>query len=120
MRDDGEGDDDEVVVVMRMVAVTMVTAKGGAAGVVMGTKVVRVTLVVDDVVAQLADNATYYASAEDIAMQSCFFDIQLTSLSTRNCIPLDVLLRVSRQPAWSASKKQLAQNQKPSDTRVPC
>ncbi|GJY52273.1 hypothetical protein Tco_0443120 [Tanacetum coccineum] len=50
--DDGEGDDDEVAVVMRMVAVTMVTAGGGAAGVVMGTKVVRVTSVVDDVVGQ--------------------------------------------------------------------
>ncbi|GKA80776.1 hypothetical protein Tco_0787468 [Tanacetum coccineum] len=27
------------------------------------------------------DNATYSASAEDIAVQFCFFDIQLTSLS---------------------------------------
>ncbi|GJW11738.1 reverse transcriptase domain-containing protein [Tanacetum coccineum] len=32
------------------------------------------------------DNATYSASAEDIAVQLCFFDIQLTSLSPRNCI----------------------------------
>ncbi|GJS52698.1 hypothetical protein Tco_0626060 [Tanacetum coccineum] len=29
-------------------------------------------------------NATYSASAEDIAVQFCFFDIQLTSLSPRN------------------------------------
>nr|GEU59114.1 Gag-Pol polyprotein [Tanacetum cinerariifolium] len=42
--------------------------------------------------AQLADNATYSASAEDIAVQSCFFDIQLTSFSPRNCIPPEVLL----------------------------
>ncbi|GKF29614.1 hypothetical protein Tco_0095956, partial [Tanacetum coccineum] len=44
-----------------------------------------------------ADNATYSASADDIAVQSCFFDIQLTNLSPRNCIPPEVLLRVSRQ-----------------------
>ncbi|GJS58433.1 hypothetical protein Tco_0653217 [Tanacetum coccineum] len=29
------------------------------------------------------DNATYSASADDIAVQSCFFDIQLTNLSPR-------------------------------------
>ncbi|GJX76416.1 reverse transcriptase domain-containing protein [Tanacetum coccineum] len=33
------------------------------------------------------DNATYSASAEDIAVQFCFFNIQLTSLSPWNCIP---------------------------------
>nr|GEX24531.1 hypothetical protein [Tanacetum cinerariifolium] len=37
-------------------------------------------------------NATYLASVDDIAVQSCFFDIQLTNLSPRNFIPLDVLL----------------------------
>ncbi|GJS38334.1 hypothetical protein Tco_0563377 [Tanacetum coccineum] len=37
------------------------------------------------------DNATYSAFAEDIAVQFCFFDIQLTSLSPRNCIPPEVL-----------------------------
>ncbi|GJY94988.1 putative ribonuclease H-like domain-containing protein [Tanacetum coccineum] len=34
------------------------------------------------------DNATYSASAEDIAVQFCFFDIQLTSLSPRNWLPI--------------------------------
>nr|GEV90810.1 hypothetical protein [Tanacetum cinerariifolium] len=41
----------------------------------------------------LADNTTYLASADDIAVQSCFFDIQLTNLSPRNCIPPEVLLQ---------------------------
>ncbi|GKC23652.1 retrovirus-related pol polyprotein from transposon TNT 1-94 [Tanacetum coccineum] len=41
------------------------------------------------------DNATYSASADDIVVQSCFFDIQLTNLSPRNCIHPEVLLRVS-------------------------
>ncbi|GKG07960.1 hypothetical protein Tco_0333792, partial [Tanacetum coccineum] len=50
-------------------------------------------------------NAMYYTSADDIAVQSCFFDIQLTNLSPMNCIPLEVLLRVSRHLAWSESKK---------------
>nr|GFA28113.1 hypothetical protein [Tanacetum cinerariifolium] len=46
------------------------------------------------------DKDTYSASAEDIEVQSCFFDDQLTGLSPpRNCIPPDVLLRVSRHPA---------------------
>ncbi|GJU71756.1 hypothetical protein Tco_1263161 [Tanacetum coccineum] len=40
-----------------------------------------------------ANNATYCASVEDIAVQYCFFDILLTSLSPRNCIPPEVLLR---------------------------
>ncbi|GKF34633.1 hypothetical protein Tco_0107833, partial [Tanacetum coccineum] len=48
-------------------------------------------------------NTTYSASADDIAIQSCFFDIQLTNLSPRNCIPPEVLLRESMHPAWSAS-----------------
>ncbi|GKE14813.1 retrovirus-related pol polyprotein from transposon TNT 1-94 [Tanacetum coccineum] len=38
------------------------------------------------------NNAMYSASVEDIAVQFCFFDIQLTSLSPRNCIPPEVLL----------------------------
>ncbi|GJX69265.1 hypothetical protein Tco_0304992 [Tanacetum coccineum] len=45
------------------------------------------------------NDATYSASAEDIVVQSCFFDIQLTYLSPRNYIPLEVLLRVSRHLA---------------------
>nr|GEY32407.1 hypothetical protein [Tanacetum cinerariifolium] len=53
----------------------------------------------------LADKATYSASADDIAVQSYFFDIQQTNLSPRNCIPQEVLLRVSMHPAWLASKK---------------
>ncbi|GJU34987.1 hypothetical protein Tco_1183341 [Tanacetum coccineum] len=31
-------------------------------------------------------------------VQSCFLDIQLTSLSSRNCIPPEVLLRYRDQP----------------------
>ncbi|GKF55321.1 hypothetical protein Tco_0165661, partial [Tanacetum coccineum] len=37
-------------------------------------------------------NAMYSASADDIAVQFCFFDIQLTTLSPRNYIPPEVLL----------------------------
>nr|GEW95118.1 reverse transcriptase domain-containing protein [Tanacetum cinerariifolium] len=40
-----------------------------------------------------ADNAMYSVSANDIAVQSCFFDNQLTNLSPRNCIPPEVLLQ---------------------------
>ncbi|GJR38393.1 hypothetical protein Tco_1214077 [Tanacetum coccineum] len=54
------------------------------------------------------DNATYSASADDIAVQSCFFDIQLTNLSPRNSIPPEVLLRVSIHPAWFASEKAVS------------
>nr|GFB46560.1 hypothetical protein [Tanacetum cinerariifolium] len=36
-------------------------------------------------------NAKYSSSTDDIAVQSYFFDIQLTSLSPRNCIPPEVL-----------------------------
>nr|GEY72826.1 hypothetical protein [Tanacetum cinerariifolium] len=47
-----------------------------------------------------ADRDTYSASVEDIEVQSCFFDDQLTSVSPpRNCIPPDVFLRESRKPA---------------------
>ncbi|GKF52447.1 hypothetical protein Tco_0159357, partial [Tanacetum coccineum] len=53
-------------------------------------------------------NAMYLASADDIAVQSCFFDIQLTNLSPRNCIPPKVLLRVSIHPAWSACEKAVS------------
>ncbi|GKG14423.1 hypothetical protein Tco_0354023, partial [Tanacetum coccineum] len=49
---------------------------------------------------QYIDRDTYSASAEDVEVQSCFFEDQLTSLSPpRNCMPPDVLLQVSRQPA---------------------
>ncbi|GJY64543.1 hypothetical protein Tco_0466003 [Tanacetum coccineum] len=54
------------------------------------------------------NNATYSASADDIAVQSYFYDIQLANLSPRNYIPPEVLLRVSRHPAWSASKKAVS------------
>ncbi|GKD73304.1 hypothetical protein Tco_1331586, partial [Tanacetum coccineum] len=40
--------------------------------------------------------------------QSWFFDIRLTNLSPRNCIPPKVLLRVSLHPAWSASEKAVS------------
>ncbi|GJW15041.1 ribonuclease H-like domain-containing protein, partial [Tanacetum coccineum] len=56
----------------------------------------------------LLDNVTYLAFVHDIAVQSCFFDIQLTNLSPSNCIPSEVLLRVSRHPAWSASEKAVS------------
>ncbi|GJS28880.1 hypothetical protein Tco_0489500 [Tanacetum coccineum] len=59
------------------------------------------------------DNATYSASADDITVQSCFFNIQLTNLSPRNCIPSDVLLRVSIHPAWSASEKAVSSEPEP-------
>ncbi|GJX78247.1 hypothetical protein Tco_0325058, partial [Tanacetum coccineum] len=59
-------------------------------------------------------NATYCASVEDIAVQYCFFDILLTSLSPRNCIPPEVLLRVSMHSACSTSKNAL---EKPLDIR---
>ncbi|GKA47574.1 hypothetical protein Tco_0740457 [Tanacetum coccineum] len=45
------------------------------------------------------NNAMSYASADDIAVQSCFFDIQLTNLSPSNYIPPEVFLRVSMHPA---------------------
>ncbi|GJR96139.1 centrin-2-like isoform X1 [Tanacetum coccineum] len=62
----------------------------------------------------VADNATYCASVEDIAVQYCFFDILLTSLSPRNCIPPEVLLRVSMHSACSTSENAL---EKPLDIR---
>ncbi|GJS46120.1 hypothetical protein Tco_0596241 [Tanacetum coccineum] len=48
---------------------------------------------------QPIDNATYSDPADDIAVHPYFFDISATSLSLRNCIPSEVLLRVSTQPA---------------------
>ncbi|GJX44566.1 hypothetical protein Tco_0261242 [Tanacetum coccineum] len=60
------------------------------------------------------NNATYCASVEDIAVQYCFFDILLTSLSPRNCIPPEVLLRVSMHSACSTSENAL---EKPLDIR---
>ncbi|GJR64555.1 hypothetical protein Tco_0010620 [Tanacetum coccineum] len=52
-------------------------------------------------------NTTYSASAVDIAVKSCFLDIQLTNLSPNNCIPPEVLLRISRHRAWSAFEKAI-------------
>ncbi|GJT16665.1 hypothetical protein Tco_0875371 [Tanacetum coccineum] len=44
-----------------------------------------------------ADKDTYSASAEDIEVQSCFLDDQLTNLSPpRNCMPPDVPRYVNR------------------------
>ncbi|GJV35925.1 reverse transcriptase domain-containing protein [Tanacetum coccineum] len=60
------------------------------------------------------NNATYCASVEDIAVQYCFFNILLTSLSPRNCIPPEVLLRVSMHSACSTSGNAL---EKPLDIR---
>ncbi|GKF46731.1 hypothetical protein Tco_0136533, partial [Tanacetum coccineum] len=41
---------------------------------------------------QYIDKDTYSASAEDIEVQSCFLDDQLTNLPPpRNCMPRDVL-----------------------------
>ncbi|GJT25633.1 hypothetical protein Tco_0895570 [Tanacetum coccineum] len=51
----------------------------------------------------------------DVLVQSCFFDIQLTSLSPRNYIPPDVLLRVSIQPAWSSFEKAEEVKEDPQD-----
>nr|GEV51070.1 reverse transcriptase domain-containing protein [Tanacetum cinerariifolium] len=48
----------------------------------------------------LADNATYSASADDIAVQFYFFDIQLTNLSPRNCIP--------PEPCWENDPGKLS------------
>ncbi|GJU51386.1 hypothetical protein Tco_1220941 [Tanacetum coccineum] len=59
-------------------------------------------------------NAMYYASVEDIAVQYCFFDILHTSLSPRNCIPSEVLLRVSMHSTCSTSENAL---EKPLDIR---
>ncbi|GJZ57974.1 retrovirus-related pol polyprotein from transposon TNT 1-94 [Tanacetum coccineum] len=59
------------------------------------------------------DNTTYSTSADDIAVQSCFFDIQLTNLSPRNCILLEVFLRVSTHPTWSASEKAVSSKLEP-------
>nr|GFA39647.1 hypothetical protein [Tanacetum cinerariifolium] len=47
---------------------------------------------------QYIDKDTYSASAEDIKVQSCFLDDQLTNLSPpRNCMPPDALRLVSTQ-----------------------
>ncbi|GKB55965.1 retrovirus-related pol polyprotein from transposon TNT 1-94 [Tanacetum coccineum] len=46
-----------------------------------------------------SNNATYSAFADDIAVQSCFFDIKLTNLSPRDCFPPEVIWRVSREPS---------------------
>ncbi|GKF75464.1 hypothetical protein Tco_0224908, partial [Tanacetum coccineum] len=65
------------------------------------------------------DNATYSASANDITVQSCFFDIQLTNLSPRNYIPPEVLLLVSTHWAWSASEKAVSSKPEPFEYQSP-
>ncbi|GJV17426.1 hypothetical protein Tco_1362749 [Tanacetum coccineum] len=59
------------------------------------------------------------AYADDIAVQSCFFDIRLTNLSPRNCIPTDVLLRVSMHSQCRPSENVLGQSQNPSGYQSP-
>ncbi|GJY00303.1 hypothetical protein Tco_0357321 [Tanacetum coccineum] len=59
----------------------------------------------DDGTSKTHYNATYSAFSIDIEVRAWFLDIQLTSLSPKNCIPSEVLLHVSRQPAWSRSEK---------------
>ncbi|GJW38490.1 reverse transcriptase domain-containing protein [Tanacetum coccineum] len=68
------------------------------------------------------DKDTYSASAVDIEVQSYFLDDQLTNLSPpRNCMPPDVLLRDSEQPALIEYEKSQAGSiepfENPSDTR---
>ncbi|GJV89874.1 hypothetical protein Tco_1533812 [Tanacetum coccineum] len=48
---------------------------------------------VSQLYASLTNTPRTQPLADDIAVQSCFFDIQLTSLSPRNCITSRVLLR---------------------------
>ena len=60
--------------------------------------------------AQHADRDIYSASAVDSAVQSCFFDDQLTSFSPKNCAAPDVLFAVTWSPAWSASEKAVRLN----------
>ncbi|GJR11531.1 putative reverse transcriptase domain-containing protein [Tanacetum coccineum] len=71
------------------------------------------TVRVNQIVTIFLNNAMYSASADDIAVQSCFFDIQLANLSLRNCIPPEVLLRVSMHLAWSPSKKAVSSKPEP-------
>ncbi|GJZ98664.1 hypothetical protein Tco_0671117 [Tanacetum coccineum] len=68
-----------------------------------------------------ADKDTYSASAEDIEVQSCFLDDQLTNLSPpRNCMP-PVYSYANRDNSRDLNlKKQLVRNRCPSDTRDPC
>ncbi|GJW11964.1 hypothetical protein Tco_1577791, partial [Tanacetum coccineum] len=54
--------------------------------------------------AQHADNDTYSTSAVDIAVQSYFLELQVTSFSPKNCKPSEVLLQSSLHPAWSATE----------------
>ncbi|GJV10419.1 hypothetical protein Tco_1351960, partial [Tanacetum coccineum] len=64
-------------------------------------------------------NATYSASADDIAVQSYFFNIQLANLSPRNCIPPEVILQVSMHPTWSASEKTVSSKPEPFEYQSP-
>ncbi|GJU75568.1 hypothetical protein Tco_1272638 [Tanacetum coccineum] len=54
--------------------------------------------------AQHADNDTYSALAVDIAVQSCFLELQLTSFSPKNCKPPEVLLQLSLHPACKGNE----------------
>nr|GEU53640.1 hypothetical protein [Tanacetum cinerariifolium] len=70
--------------------------------------------------AQHADKETYSASAVDIAVQSCFFELQLTSLLPRNCNPPYVLYNHLYILHGSHMHMQLVQIQNTLDTIGPC
>ncbi|GJS36826.1 hypothetical protein Tco_0034000 [Tanacetum coccineum] len=71
----------------------------------------------EDFSSNAKDNATYSASAEDIAVQFCFFDIQLTSLSPRNCILQKCFFEYQGIRHDQRLKMLLVQSQNPLDTR---
>ncbi|GKG00970.1 hypothetical protein Tco_0305675, partial [Tanacetum coccineum] len=60
-------------------------------------------------------NATYSASAEDIVVQFCFFDIQLTTISLQKFFSEYQCIRHDQR-----LKMLLVQSQNPLDTRVSC
>ncbi|GJW27808.1 putative reverse transcriptase domain-containing protein [Tanacetum coccineum] len=60
--------------------------------------------------AQHADNDTYLASVVDMAVQSCFLELQLTSFSPKKCKPPEVLLQSSLHPALFASEYAISSN----------
>ncbi|GJZ60137.1 reverse transcriptase domain-containing protein [Tanacetum coccineum] len=51
------------------------------------------------------DKVVTLSSVLAYGLQSCFLDIQLTSLLPWNCFPPEVILHLSRQPTWSVSEK---------------
>ncbi|GJV07924.1 hypothetical protein Tco_1345580 [Tanacetum coccineum] len=61
----------------------------------------------------------YLAFVLDMAVLFCFFDDQLTNLSTNSCILPNVLFLVSWQPAWSASAKAVRAMQESFEYHIP-